>query len=287
MLALPIGLLKESLLSSTETVDEGDLIGPAQTFEVEMLFEDEETGAQFPAGFGSEVLGFGLLERRPSATSVNTIPVTDSSEDIKGFHEAHFQCPAFYKCTSSAQVMSWAEQETIGRVHFYSAREEPAPKTQQAPKKAAANRLTNAALAEQIQSLAAQVACSPAEPVPSPRRGTRHRPRRMVDLVPLLCDGLATLAPSGPVPKMPAVSQGLQTAGLARSPAKALQLLGPPPRTRGIPTVTSGPALPQFDEPYDPLGAPPDPQDQILSQQTAALNALVSHLVQGGGDRPR
>ena len=35
MLALPIGLLKESLLSSTETVDEGDLIGPAQTFEVE------------------------------------------------------------------------------------------------------------------------------------------------------------------------------------------------------------------------------------------------------------
>ena len=46
--------------------------------------------------------------------------------------------------------------------------------------------------------------------------------------------------------------------------------------------MTSGLGLGLLDEPYDPVKAPPETQEQILSQQAVALNALVSHLVQGG-----
>ena len=80
---------------------------------------------------------------------------------------------------------------------------------------------------------------------------------------------------------MPAVSLGLQTPVVSKTASKALQMLGPPPKTRASPVI-SGLGLGQFDEPYDPVSAPAETPDQILSQQAVALNALVSHLVQGG-----
>lgn len=280
LLALPVGLLKSSLLSPSGPIDEDALVGPPRVFEVNMVFEDEFTGASVAAGFKSEVAVIDFSNDILSALR-DYDPITDSLEEVLGFHEANPQAiPAAAELLALA--MTWAESETVARTHFYSAREEPVHKVAAVPKKATAKRLTTAVLAEQISSLSAQVALLAAaqqsqerevrrDPMPLPEtRSAGH------------ASGLQAIAPSRIVPKMPAVSLGLQTPVVGKTASKALQLLGPPPRTRASP-MTSGLGLGPSDEPYDPVKAPPETPDQILSHQAVALNALVSHLVQGGG----
>ena len=135
----------------------------------------------------------------------------------------------------------------------------------------------------QSRSNSSLIDCCPAEPAPGPRRGTSLTQGGWWTL----CHSCARACRPGPFG-----SRAKDASRFPRAPdgracpvsSQSFTASGPPSTDAGIPTVISGPALPQFDEPYDPLKAPPDPQEQILSQQTVALNALVSHLVQGGGD---
>ena len=138
--------------------------------------------------------------------------------------------------------------------------------------------MTTAILAEQLNALSAQVALlasereeqqnkQPVPPLPT-------RPQAFVDPA----TGRGDLGPAVAQRKMPPLSQGLATPART-TPAKALQLLGPPPKTRMSPLSMASPVL--ADEPRDPLRAPPDPTEQALAQQSAALTALVSHLIQG------
>ena len=136
--------------------------------------------------------------------------------------------------------------------------------------------MTTAALADQLAALSAQVAMIAAQQNQTRAAAETPAAPRNQSTTAIHANGLDGQALSVHVPKMPPVSQGLQTPGL-----KALQLLGPPPRTWAF-SVTSGLGHQLLDDPWDPLKAPPETPDQILSHQTMALNALVSHLVQGG-----
>ena len=250
-------------------------IGPSHVFEVDMILEDEFAGASYAAGFKSDILVVDF-----SDDVLNYLreydPVTDSTEVVHGFHDVHTQAiPS--PSDLLAMVLSWAESEVLPCVQFYSAREEPRVKTPQTPKKAPAKRLTNAALAVQVSQLSAQVSLLVAQQSKAVQNAGNPQVVGLTNAARVTEPGV--LAPTGPVPKMPPVSQGLQAPGPPRAPAIALQLLGPPPKTRTSP-LTSGPGL--FEEPYDPIQAPPNTPEQILSQQSVALNALVSHLIQGG-----
>ena len=55
MLALPIGLLKQTVLTAAGPIEEEALVGPSRSFEVDLLAEDEMTGAPHPLGVRSEV----------------------------------------------------------------------------------------------------------------------------------------------------------------------------------------------------------------------------------------
>ena len=116
MLAVPIGLLKESLLSLSGVVEEDALIGPSQVFEVDMITEDEFTGATVAAGFKSDVQVVDFPNDILNYLKEYD-PVTDSTEDITGFHEAHPQAiPSSSELL--ALVLSWAESEALSRVHL-------------------------------------------------------------------------------------------------------------------------------------------------------------------------
>ena len=191
--------------------------------------------------------------------------MTDSSEDIRG----SLQCPAFYKCTSQSS-------DVLG-----GARDDRSSPFLQRSRRASAQNTTGhqrrPCRTDSVPSGPSRL--QPSRTSPKPPKRPRHRPRRMVDLVPLLCTGLQPWPLQVPSQSFPRPPNGRACPVSSQSFTASGPLHG-----RVASPLTSGPALPQFDEPYDPLGAPPDPQDQILSQQTAALNALVSHLVQGGGE---
>ena len=244
----PTGLLKDEFLAPGRVVEEDALLGPATTFEVDLILEDEFTGAAYPAGFKSEVVVADFANDVLSLLR-DYDPVTDSTEEIHSFHEVHHAAiPS--AADLLAQAMNWVENEGASRVHFYSAREEPMTKAVSAPKKAAAKRLTNAALAEQLSALQAQVSLIVAQQAEGGEAMNRQLAEVTAPTSATPAGGLVSLGTSAVIPKVPPVSQGLQSPGTARTPAKALQLLGPPPRTRTSPK-TSGPTLPQFDEPLD------------------------------------
>ena len=153
LLALPAGLLAEDVLSPPGGFLDEALVGPSQEFEVDM-FEEDERGAVASAGFKNTVL---------VADFSNSVlqflreydPVTDSLVDVIPFLDSNPSAmPSSQELLTKA--LAWATQEGVERIHFYSAREEQAPKTRQpALKKTPAKRITTS---EQVSALAAQVA---------------------------------------------------------------------------------------------------------------------------------
>ena len=271
MLALPIGVIRDDLLLQPIGAGEEEMIGPSRTFEVELTDEDEQ-GSVFHTGIRADVLVIDFTDDILRYCREYD-PVVDSLEEISPYSEGlSTGLPAFGDLL--AAIQNWAEEETVGRVHFYSAREEQDVRPP-ALRKTPAKRVTNASLAEQVAALSAQVA------VLSARQETASK-----EVPPLPKPGQASFATPATEPgplagigyRMPPVSAGLQTPARL-SPAKAMQLVGPPPKTRTGPS--SGLALTVPDEPVDPLRAPKDPTELALSQQSAALTALVTHLIQG------
>ena len=192
--------------------------------------------------------------------------------------------PRVKECLGS--IKNWVESVVEGRLHFYSAREEPGvevPKT--IPKKAGQHpkKMTNAMLAEQVASLMAQVQLLSArqdavEPVAN---GGGDTPK--ADAV-----SHAGGPKFGPTmaARLPALSDGLRTGTVG--PQGALNLVGPPPRTKqqmpfpkqpATPAIGSGGAL---DSGVDLSQQTDGGIALAIAQQSMALTALVSHLA--GGD---
>ena len=285
LLALPESTFSSEALSAGQTADDDAVIGPSTVLSLELLEEDEDGMVQ-RTGFAVSTFCVDLSDGIISSLREYD-PVTDSTENILPFHASY---PNALPNLESAlgEVMAWAET-AAARANFYSARDEQAPAS--AAKKAAAaaakkanvggRKQTTAALAEQVQSLASQMASL----MESQRALHQH----------LLGEDTARAAPvqmpggllSGP--KMPALSSSL-------SPPKATTLgalakvLGPPPKTKalhaGLGSSTLGQGANQ-DEPLDVLmNAEPPSQDTMLAaltQQSAAVTALVAHIA-GGGD---
>ena len=90
------------------------------------------------------------------------------------------------------------------------------------------------------------------------------------------------------VSKLPAVSSGLkQTSPVAPlTVAKALNLVGPPPKVRQPQQVQFVEAA-ERDEPYDPLQPLAEESGGIvaaIAQQSSAITALVAHMASQSGD---
>ena len=129
------------------------------------MVDEDELGNVYSPGFQSSVyvgdFAHSVLARLREYREYD--PVTDSLSDIMPFSEGFpTGFPSAPELLSAA--LSWASSEA-GRVHFYSAREEPDLTTKgPPPKKAGAKRITAAVLAEQVASLSAQVALSVESP---------------------------------------------------------------------------------------------------------------------------
>lgn len=268
LLALPTNVILSELLLPDELIDASEIVGPSKIFQASVYEEDEEGAAQLVSN-NARVLVCDFLDSILQFCREYD-PVTDSTVPIMGFKpESPLAIPLHHELTEAAAA--WARSETTGRVNFYSAREEQVatPKANTA-KKGAAKRMTNAAISEQLSALAAQVkllAERQAHMTPQP---ATSGPATFVDpaggQLPLLSGGF----------KMPAVSSGF-AGGAPAHPAKALALVGPPPKVRGQAATAAAP-----DEPYDPLDPGMDPTAIALTQQSAAITTLVQHLVHGG-----
>ena len=280
LMAIPSGTLKPEIVARGQSAEEADLVGPSSEIGADMLEEDdegqcvqlEEQSSVLVVDFADAVLEF--------ARSFD--PVTDSTATVLSFD---YSRPTALPSPESLipLVLSWAG-EAEGRVHFYSAREEPAHQKQSAPaapaKRAAPKRVTTASLAEQIGILTTQVG------VLMQNQKELHEKVNMRQDTAKAADGLGVGVK--PVPRMPSLSSAL-------SPAKpggfreSCSLIGPPPkisRALASPVLHQGekPHLVEEDEPYDPL-QPAPPQDAMvraLAQQSEALTSLVVHLA--GGD---
>jgi hypothetical protein len=281
LLALPEDTFTSEDLAAGQAADDEAVIGPSTVLSLELLEEDEDGMVQ-RTGFAVSTLCVDLSDGIISSLREYD-PVTDSTENIIPFHASYPNALPNLE-NALGEVMTWAET-AAARANFYSARDEQVPIT--AAKKAAAaaakkanvggRKQTTAALAEQVQSLTAQMASL----MESQRALHQH----------LLGEDAAKAAPaqmpggllSGP--KMPALSSSLSPPKAATLGALA-KALGPPPKTKllhaGLGSSTLGP-----DEPFDALmSAEPPSQDTMLAaltQQSAAVTALVAHIA-GGGD---
>lgn len=281
LVAFPCGVIGPEAFPSTPA-DEDQMLGLARTFEGLALYEEEETEA-------------GGLQLIPTGTSCSVVvcdvldsilvylrefdPVTDSQVELVPFDEARpAAVPMHAEITPLA--LEWARSEVEGRVLFYSAREEQEPPVAPAPrtaKKATAKRVTTASLAEQVSALSAQMSLLLKQQAVTANGPAAINPGQQSPIA----SPAAGRGGIGGGYRVPPVSQMLSPPPKTANGAP-LAILGPPPKVRQVPPQVPLPA----EEPYDILdeGALPDTTAAVLSQQSAALTALVTHLV--GQDNP-
>ena len=280
LLALPQDLVSLQTIEAGQAGVEETLFGPSTKFSVELLEENEEMTETISLGVEAQVLVIDMHDDVLLACREYD-PVTDSTAAIMGFSIDHPQSlPDATKLMSL--VSEWLLQRSDDRTGFYTAQEDlssPPKRTTAAaaaPKKqATAKRVSNAAIAEQLSSLMAQMQLL------AKRQDNLEK------------GNVASAAPVpgqffGPTAKLPALSAGLPNqSGLSQTGvAKALTLVGPPPKVR-----LSQPLVPAqdvaADEPYDMLqpaeGEAPDIAAAI-AQQSTAITALVAHLASQSSD---
>jgi len=157
LLAFLVGVTDEEAFPGP-TADEDQMVGPAKTFEGIELYEEEDAGSgaiqAARTGVSCSVTVCGFLDS-VLAYLREYDPVTDSLLEVVPFDEMH---PADVPLHAEvlAPALEWARGELEGRVLFFSARgEQEVPEVNAAatPKKAAAKRISNAALAEQVSPI--------------------------------------------------------------------------------------------------------------------------------------
>ena len=281
-LAVPIAALNaDRLVDEITTAGEG-LLGPSKSFTSDLLVEGED-GTVSSSGTTVRFLVVDFSDViLPYLSEYNA--ENDDGSLIAYDADIPHGIPSMDGLVE--KVREWAAEEHSGRIHFYSAREEqiedaPAAKGAPAVKKAAAKKITNAMMAEQLSDLAAQV------------RAISVQQMAVQDVLEASLPKTPTGAtrvqePGGGLslaPKMPGISEsmmGQQRLGTPNLGAvqKAAMSVGLPPRLRP-PPKQAGPGqdpqaevLQQFPDP----GGTTDPMMLALTQQSSALTALVAHL---------
>ena len=278
-LAVPLSAFDpEKLVDELQRSEEG-LVGPSKSFVTDLVVEDEagnpvvsEHRCRFlVVDFDDSVLP--LISEFNAETDLDRAVPFDS--DVLG------GVPVADGLAD--EVRAWAGGLNVGRVVFYSAREEtdaPGAKSPGAvPKKAAQKKITNAMLVEQISQLSAQVQALSAmqQPVPPPAKS--------------VAAAFDPGAGAGTAPKMPSVIGTLAGEDVLMLPdpgllGQASKAVGLPPRVRPAPKVPSFPARPAtlnatsaVEDPNQGVPASSsDPVMNALAQQSNALTALVAHL---------
>ena len=285
---IPLNALDQEKLLDELHHDGDGLLGPSKSSISELFSEDDDgnlvgsgVSCRFlVADFSDDILVF-LHEYDDSL---------DEASEIIPFDSEHPSClPSTFGIPE--QVRAWAEEGATGRVHFYSAQEDPNVATPTAkgapavPKKQGAKKLTNSALAEMVQQLSVQVQALTAQSERSRNLSPKWPPQRAVIPAEEQPDGRAGLVG----PKMPGVAESLQVGRAFGTPSmdavhKAALSIGPPPKVRGIPKLPGGSPQNQVltieEEPkaWDQPGIAADPMLHALSQQSSALTTLVAHL---------
>ncbi len=264
--AVPNDFLSDELLIDSAADGHEGTLGPSKVFEALLMEEDEQNNVVTTDYVNSflvvDILDAALLEMHEFD------PTTDDAEAIVPFEDT--MPSAIPKVSDSvAKILERVDTAVTGRAHFYSAREEPiqvaTPKRGGGPKK-----VSNAVLVEQMNALAAQVQLL-----------AEMQKQNMVGNA----SPSATLAPdpSGGtqmVSRLPGLANGL---GVCQTPGKAVQLVGPPPKTKAAERERKGVGLVEDEPRAIEEISPQDPILSALSSQSTALTALVAHLA-GGGD---
>ena len=277
LIALPLQCLSSDLLLDANLVEDDGLLGPSREFEAELV-EEPEDGPPARVGVITKFLVVDV-----SDTALQSMreydPVTDMLEDIRPFAEGRpTDLPELSDILSD--VAQWISSENAGRIHFYSAREEP-PQASTPAKKSTQKRITNIQIAEQLSALAAQVQllASQQEEMKKDQAsgsGATALPSATVAGGPSL--GLQATS------KIPALSATLVANGPA-AVQKVSSLVGPPPKVRLNPSPVVPVVVPPDDSGAVP-GATSDPSEMVnivsaISQQSLAITHLVSHLTSG------
>ena len=284
LLAIPTDVLSEDTLAAGQAGSEEVMFGPNSIFAVGLIEESEDLMSVVTLDAEAQVVVVDVTNDILSACREYD-PVTDSHAAIMGFSLDHPNSIPEAGCLF-AVVNEWLLSRTDDRTGFYSAQEDqvPVPKDpkaqgtavpSQAKKTQPPKRITNAMIAEQLGAMNAQLLLLSQRQDRLEKAGTTS----------------AEVAPgqfAGQTSKLPAVSARLQNpSGVSQTvAAKALNLLGPPPKVRNLqPALNAGGAA--QDEPYDVLQSGPEELLGVaaaLTQQSSAITALVAHLTAQGGD---
>ena len=284
LLALPHDSISQEALLLGQSGTEELLFGPNTFVTVPLIEESEDLLSVVNLGIDAKVLVIDVNDDALLSCREYD-PVTDHLAGILGFsHDHPNSLPEHTQLVTL--VTEWLLGRSDDRTGFYTAQEdlaEPSPKLSRSSaagqpptgKKAnQAKRVSNAAVAEQLTALSAQLQLL----------------ARRQDQLEKASGSTAVPAPDpfvGPTPKLPALSAALNNpSGISQTvSAKALQLIGPPPKVRAAPSVA--PVLGVVgDEPYDALqpGSEEPAMAAAIQQQSNAVLALVAHLTSQAGD---
>ena len=278
LLAVPLAVFDPEKLVDELARNEPGLLGPSKSFFSDLTYLDD-SGEIVNSGVNGRFMAIDF-DDAVCPLLREYFSEEDDQLDIVAFSSEYPSClPSMEGLLD--KVREWASGDDVGRVHFYSAREEPdRPKTPASKKTAAPKRVSNANVMEQLSALAAQVqllaaqqqGALPQETVVPNGAGPAGEPTggapTVVAQLPRVSDGLGIVDPKAP------------PLGLLQ---KAMTLAGPPPRTTGAKASAS--KAPLVEEPKNwrsPDPAATDPLLYAISQQGSALTALVAHLTNGG-----
>lgn len=273
--AVPDGALSGEVL--LDAVVNEEVVGPSREFSVQLCVEDDLGQV---ADLAAQVQFYAVDLDDVVLTNMREYdPVTDSLEVVRPFSQEHVNALPRVESVMP-DIVGWVEQVAQEKLNFYSAREEqaeeaspPAPKpstTKKTPAKKT-SRVSNAGLAEKVESLAAQVRLLLAAQANHP--ADQDAPAAGF-AIPASVPGQGAM-----IAKVPSLSSGI-TPGMRAK--QALALVGPPPKAKPVPQEP--PLAADVDE-QQHLGsfaaASQDPMFSVLSQQSAALTHLVAHLTTG------
>ena len=278
LLAIPAGVFTDEVLLDAAIEEEG-VLGPSREFDAGLLEEDDNA---VPQEVGQNCT-FLVIDCTDAilADLRRYDPVTDSTEDIRPFSsDRPLALPALSDVIGP--VKDWIEVVALQRTTFYSAREEQeaTPKAKALPKKAAApKKISNAVLADQVASLTEhmKLLATQQEEIIKSHQAMLKSPSPA---------GVAPGLANGPTSKragMPALSSALPIPKAGQVPAAA-KLIGPPPKVRAAVDVGDKREGGGGDEPVNPMQPEEEnPLDfaKALTQQSAAITALVAHLTTG------
>ena len=292
LLAVPEDFLPPTLLEQGDHATSTELVGPSTMVLLPGVIEDATTGEEMTAENALKVVlvDFGqdvMLHLRDF----------DPHEDCQGIQFFSPDSTDILPQSTSllADAHQWIADAQGERVQFYSAAEEQVPETpgsksrpsalRKAPAKKPQTRVTNAALAEQVQSLSSIL------PSISNQLETLQANQMRLETMMQQAEDKQKIPPyRQPFPAAP-----LNPGGVTSS-AQFLQSVGSPPlgRTRqaSSPHILKPPRLPgeepnvlPSEEGYmDQVMAAQAPQmSDVLLQQSQALTTLMAHMVSQDG----